>query len=254
MRLKRNYIDLLKELVKTDFKLRYKNSVLGLVWVLLKPFLSFLILYLIFGYLFGQQDPNYRLNLLIGLITFQFFNEATTRGLSSLQNRESIILKVSFPRVIAVMAPIINAVINFGLSLLIFIIFWAFHPTSITAWWLFIPAYIAIIFAVILGFSLITSVMFVKVRDLGTIWEVFTSLLFYATPIIYPISLLPIKLQSLIMLNPVAALIRDIRLIVIQGKEPGWPTFFYLLTLSVVLLVIGWLYFRKNINKIAEKF
>lgn len=254
MRRQNNYFDLLKELVKTDFKLRYKNSVLGLVWVLLKPFLSFLILFIIFGYLFGKSDPNYRLNLLIGLILFQFVNEATTRGMSSLIDRESIILKVNFPRAIAVMAPIINAVVNFGFSLLIFIVFWAFSPTDLTIWWLMIPIYIFIVFAIILGFSLMTSVIYVKIRDLGTIWEVLTTLLFYATPIIYPLALLPGKFQSYILLNPIASLVRDVRLIVIQGQEPGWRTFVYLLVLAVVLLLFGWLYFQKNIKKVAESF
>jgi len=254
MRLKRNYIDLLKELVKTDFKLRYKNSVLGLVWVLLKPFLSFLILYLIFGYLFGNQDPNYRLNLLIGLITFQFFTEATSRGLAGLVSRANILLKINFPREIALLAPIINAIINYTFSLIIFFIFWFFNPTPLTWWWLVAPMYFFLLVMFVIGFSLFTSILYVRLRDLETIWEVLSTLIFYATPIIYPISLLPEKFQSIILLNPVAAIIRDIRLILIQGRPPGVFSIIYVGGVSLLMILFGWLYFRKQIKRVSEDF
>ena len=249
-----NFWDLLLELVKADFKLRYKNSVLGLVWVLLKPLLLFLILYGVFSFVFRFSDPNYKLNLLLGLIIFYFFSEATTRGLSALIERSDIILKVNFPRHIAIAAPVINAYINFLFNLAVFFIFWAFTPTPITWWWLTFPLYIIILGLFVVGFSLFTSIWYIKVRDLATVWEVLLSLLFYITPIVYPMSIIPIKYHQLWTLNPLTAIVRDARYILVDGSMPGFYSIIYVGGLGLLLVVIGWWYFRTHVKRVAEDF
>ncbi len=225
-----------------------------MTWVLLKPFLTFLILYLVFSFVFGAKDPNYRLNLLLGIIIFSFFSEATSRGLSSLYDRSGVILKINFPRQIAILAPIINSLINLLLSLIIFFIFWSFTPTPITVWWPAFLFYILLLTVCIVGFSFFTSILFIKIRDLSTIWEVLLSLLFYATPIIYPISMIPDKYYGIMMLNPITSIIRDARLILIQGQPPGLYSIAYVGGLGIFMLVAGYWYFNRNIRSIAEEF
>ncbi|MBI2448537.1 ABC transporter permease [Candidatus Microgenomates bacterium] len=248
-----NFKDLLFEFVKADFKLRYKNSALGFIWVLLKPFLMFLILYLVFNFIFKSQDPNYALNLLLGIIIFYFFSESTMRGLTSLWDRSSIILKVNFNRQLVIFAPIINAFINFFFSMTIFFIFWFFAPTPITWWWLIFPVYILILALFILGFSFYASVWYARARDLANIWEVVLSLLFYVTPIVYPINIIPAQYHSMMNINPLTSIIRDSRLILIYGHMPGLYSIIYVGGVGLFLAITGWFYFKKSMKKIAEE-
>lgn len=249
----KKYQDLLFQLVKTDFKMRYNNSVLGFIWVLLKPFLIFLILYIVFSFMFSDGDPNYQLNLLLGIIIFYYFSEGTNKGLNSIMQRADVILKIKFPHHIAVLASVLNSLISFVISLIIFFGFWIFSPTPITWWWLLFPVYILIFSILIFGFSLLASVLYIKVRDIASIWEVLTNLLFYATPIIYPMSFVPINLQKILNLNPLTAMIRDCRLMLIMGQPPGTQTFLYLLVVSLILFIFGFWYFQKNVKKVSEK-
>ena len=119
MKITQSNYDLLIEMVKTDFKLRYHGSVLGFIWVLLKPFLLFLILYIIFRYLFARGDIYFSLRLLLGLIIFSYFSEGTVHGLGALLSKANVILKVNFPRQIVVVASIINSLITLLISFII---------------------------------------------------------------------------------------------------------------------------------------
>lgn len=250
---KNNYKDLLWQLVKTDFKMRYNNSVLGFVWVLLKPFLLFLVLYLVFSFVFGASDPNYRLNLLLGLVVFYYFSEGTQKGLNSILDRANIILKINFPHHIAVLASLINSFISFIISLGIFFVFWLFTPTTVTIWWLLIPVYVIIFSVLILGLSLLFSILNVKIRDVSAIWEVGLNAILYATPIIYPLSFIPERLHFYFKLNPLAGMVLDLRDIIIQGLAPDLQSLGYLTVVSLAVGLVGYVYFIKNVKKISEK-
>src|SRR3989344_5703318 len=110
---KGNRWDLFYELVRTDFVMRYHNSVLGFIWVLLRPFLLYLIIVTVFSFLFKSHDPNYQLNLLLGLLLYNYFAESTLRGVTSLYDRSSVILKINFPRIVAVYTSVANSFISF---------------------------------------------------------------------------------------------------------------------------------------------
>jgi ABC-type polysaccharide/polyol phosphate export permease len=189
----------------------------------------------------------------LGLIIFYFFSEATTKGMNSLLDRANVILKINFPRHIAILASTINSLVSLFLSLIIFFVFWFFTPTPVTIWWLTFIFYLAIFTFFVLGFSFFASILLVKFRDLGAIWEVALSALFYLTPIIYPFAVIPEKFQRILVLNPLTTMIRDARLILIGGQPPGLYSFLYLAAVSLIFFIAGYFYFKNNVKKIAEK-
>lgn len=254
MKITQANIDLLWQMVKTDFKIRYNNSVLGFIWVLLKPFLLFLILYLVFSFLFARGDAYYSLRLFLGLIIFSYFSEGTMHGLNSLLSKANIILKVNFPRQIVITASIINSFITLLISFVIFIVFWLFNPTPITPLWLLFPVYLLILTVFIIGLSFFFSIIYVRLRDLQNIWEVLLQMLFWGSAIFYPISILPPKLQFLIFFNPVFVVIYQSRQILIDNQMPDLKFLAILAVASAVLFVAGYFFFKKNIKKIAEYF
>lgn len=257
MRSKENLKDLLIELVKTDFKLRYNNSVLGFLWVLIKPFLMFTILYTVFSHFFGRGNgiENYPLYLLLGIIIFQFFSEGTINGLNSLLNKSGIILKVNFPKDIAVIGSTIISIINFAINLIIFIIFSFFFGTEATC--LSILYFIFIFFILylfIITLSFILSVMYVKFRDMSHIWELFLQLLFYATPIIYPMDFLKGFIYGIVAVNPLTRVVLSARAALIYGKVEFLKSNLILLAVLIPLFFISRWFFEKNVKKIAEEF
>jgi len=248
-----NYRDLLYEFVRSDFRLRYRNSVLGFIWALLKPLLTFAILYLVFGFIFKNQDANYSLNLLLGLVIFQFFSEATSYSLTSLVDRSSLILKARFTRSVIITAPVLNAIINLILSLIVFFGFWAFSSIKMNFWWFLIPVYLAILALISHSLGLIFSIFYAKYRDTRNIWELSLNLIFYLTPIIYPIALIPPRFQRIVLLNPVALIIRDLRLIIISGNYTAVRSLGYLVAFALVAYFLANIFFKRNIKQVIEK-
>jgi ABC-2 type transport system permease protein len=249
-----NQKDLLIELIKTDFKMKYQGSTLGFIWVLLKPFLIFIILYSVFNFAFGKQDPQYGLNLLLGILIFSFFSESTARGISVLLDNANIILKINFPREIVVFARILSSLTNLGIALLIFFMFWLFNVHHF-AWvhLLFLP-YILLLTLFLLGFGWFASIIQIRFRDLQSIWEVLLNLLFYGTPIFWPITILPAQYHKLLFLKPLAIIIQNSRTILIKNSLPDLNQTIYLTVLSVSIFIAGYIFFRKRVNKIAEFF
>jgi ABC-2 type transport system permease protein len=246
--------DLLWQMIKTDFKMQYNNSVLGVAWILLQPFLLFLVFYFIFGFLFTKGDEYFVLRLILGILIAQYFTEGTTRGLTSLLSRSDVLLKANFPRQIAVTASIINSFIAMFFSFIIFFIFWIFKPTAITLLWLLIPLYLIIFTALIIGISFITSILYVRFRDLQKIWPVLMRLVFYGSAVFYPITIIPEEYRYIIFLNPVAVVIHHIGQIIIDNQMPDFKFLFVLIILSAIIFIIGYFYFKKKVKKVAEYF
>lgn len=251
----RNF-DLLKELVKTRFKLRYNNSILGFVWVLMKPLLSFLILYFIFtAFRSGGTDSAFAANLFTGLILYYFFQEGVTYGMSSLIDMASVILKINFPREIAltsslVMA-IINLVINFFIIILITLLT-GFRPEF--AGIVYFAYIILLIFGLIYGITLFLSILFVKVRDLQNIMELLFQLLFWASAVFYNLEDMEGNTGAVIRMNPLAIVIDAARKAFIHGQIDHVSYMIGLSIFTVVLIIFGTLFFKRNIKRIAEFF
>lgn len=250
-----NKKDLLIELIKTNFKLRYNNSLLGFLWVLVKPLMTFCILYVVFSKFKGGWVENYQIYLLLGIIIYTFVNEGIIFGMNGILQTAHIILKVNFPREIALASSLIMAVINFIINLFVLTIFSFFNPVSPSLLsLLYFAVIITIIFTLVYGVSFFTSIILVKLRDLEHITELVMQLLFYATPIFYPLESLPVSIQKVVSFNPLTILIQAAREALIYGNIIHLKSIFIIFLIAIVYLLIGNIYFKKNVKRIAEKF
>ena len=207
---------LLRELVVTDFKLRYQGSALGYVWSVLKPLFLFAILYVVFVYVL-QMDrgvPHFAVTLLLGVVLWSFFTEATSNGLGSIVNRGDLIRKLNFPKYIIVISGTISSLINLGINLLVVILFALINGVDFTWHVLWMIPLVLELYVFALGIAMLLSALNVKFRDTGYIWEIFLQAAFYATPIIYPLTMVMERSQKaaeILFINPVAQIIQDAR-------------------------------------------
>jgi ABC-type polysaccharide/polyol phosphate export permease len=251
-----NYKELIWSLAKTDFKLRYHGSFLGYIWALLKPLLTFLILMFVFSSIFNVRNmgiEHYGLQLLTAIMVFNFFSEGTTAGLNSLMNKSQLVTKIYVPRWTIIVASTLNSVMIFGMNLVVIIAFFAwdrFFPG-----WVGIAAfiyYIILTYTMIISFSLIFAPLYLKFRDLGQIWDVILQALFYASPIVYPLSIIPQKYHAIILANPIGFIIHYTKMAMTENHFASLPQ----LALFTGLIVGGFVFsiwcYRKQEAKIAE--
>ena len=251
--------DIYLELVNTSFKMRYKGSILGFLWVLINPFSMFLLLFLFFSKLSqissGISSSEFGIYLLIGLILFTLFSEGILWGMSSLLEKSEIILKINFPRPVAVASSVSLAVINFLINSILIVILVIFAGVTIS---LSSLAYLLLVIStsviLIYGLSVYLSVLLIRLRDLEHIVELVLMLLFYGSAIFYPIEIIPDKWQFLILYNPLATLIQAARHAIIYDEIVRQDYVLAILGVSVLILVTGTFYFNRQVKKIAEFF
>ncbi len=206
-----NYKELIWMLAKTDFKLRYQGSILGYVWALLKPLLLFAIINFVFSSLFnprGAGNQYYSLQLLVSIILFTFFAEGTSAGMGSLLNKAQLVTKIYVPRWTLILASTVNCALIFLMNLIVIAAFFAYkHFLPGLESVLLFALYAILVYAIIVAFSFFTAPWYVKFRDLVLIWEVIITALFYATPVFYPLQMLPLSVQKILLINPMAFII-----------------------------------------------
>ena len=257
---------LLKELIKTDFKLRYQGSVLGYLWAVLRPLLMFAILYLVFAKLlrFGDDIPHYPVYLLTGTVLWNFFTECTGQGIQAIVNRGDLLRKISFPKYIVVVSATATALINLAINLCVIIIFALINGVTPSLSWLLVPLSIIELYAFALGISFLLGAINVKYRDVTSIWDVLTQALFYAVPIIYPLSLVissgasGLLAAKIILLNPIAQVIQDVRFnLITDATVTTWSMIGAYGLLSILLVVIvlalAAIFFRRKSRRFAEE-
>lgn len=250
---------LLAEMIRTDFKLRYQGSVLGYVWSILKPLFLFAILYTVFTQFLriGAGIPNYGLSLLLGIVLWSFFAEATSGALKSIVAKGSLIRKVDIPRHLIPVASVASAFVNMLLNLVVVFIFAFFTSGNALSWMtlLIMPILLFELILVTLAAGFFLAAVYVKLRDINHIWEVVKQALFYGTPIIYPITLLPYEsLQKLLLLNPLAQIIQDARAVVSWDGNQGISDLYgnnlmIIVPLALVLAALVfsyWLFIKKS--------
>lgn len=253
---------LLSELVRTDFKLRYQGSVLGYAWSLLRPLFMFIILYIVFALVFkvGKDIPNYPIYLLLGIVLWNFFMEMTQQSLGSIVGRGDLIRKIRIPRWLIIVSVSIGTLINLGLNLIVVLGIAVLNGMDFLKTSIWLPFFILEIYLFALGISLILSALFVKYRDISYVWDVFLQAGFYATPILYPLTLITsITFQKLIFINPMAQSIQGARnafvtpvTVTIGDVYQNSFAFLIPLLIIVVLLLVGILYFKKEAKNFAE--
>ena len=208
-------------LIRTDFKTRYHGTIGGFAWALLKPLTMFLVLLAVFSYVFASE-PQYKLDLIIGLFLYEFFQESTKAGLLSIRAKGYLMTKARFPSWIVVVTSASNAAITLALFSVVLIVFLAGMgrapaPGAIALY----ASYQLEFFAIVTGFSLAASVLFMRYRDLNQVWEVVTHAGFFIAPIIYPLGILPERVHVLLYAWPPTPIILFSRSVLIDRRIPS---------------------------------
>ena len=258
--------NLVRELSITSFKLKYTGSALGYVWSLIKPLMLFGIMYLVFSVLLkaGANTPDFPVQLLIAIVAWTFFTEATTTAMNAIAGNGGLIRKAYFPRWILVLASTTSALLTFAINtVLVVVVTLALGHLDLTWRSLLAPLYFVELIMLVLGLSMLLSSLFVFFRDLGHIWEILSLVLFYGSAIVIPFSLIHDKLLKLSAvwklagMNPIAQIVTDLRYALVDPSLP--PMAHYLgglivipILLTVVIFIVGFVVFNRLTPKFAE--
>jgi ABC-2 type transport system permease protein len=231
----RRFFDLLWLTSVTEFKRVYFGTVLGYLWSLIRPLMLFGVLLFVFTQVFkvgSNKVEHYPVFLLLGIVLFTFFQESTTNSVTSVVAQEGVVRKTQFPRLVIPISTVLTGIFNLGLNLLIVLVFlFAFGVDPVWTWLLF-PVALALLFAFTAAISMALSVLYVRFRDIAIIWTVVAQVLFYATPILYPVNFKENPTyEHLMMINPLAVIFEQVRVWILA--EPQAP--------SIVEAAGGWL-------------
>lgn len=258
----RRFADLLWLMASTEFKRNYFGTVLGYLWSLIRPLLLFAVLLFVFTKIIrlGSGVANYPVLLLLNIVLFTFFAEATQNAVTSVISQESVVRKTQFPRLVIPLAVVLTTFFNLCINLLVvlaFILAWGVDPTW--TWLLFPPALgLLVIFAV--AISMILSVLYVHFRDVLMIWAVISQILFYGTPVIYPVEIVPASYQQFVFANPIAPIFEQIRVWVLDPSAPsatavtgGVTGLLPAAAIYLAVVVFSVWIFRREAPRIAEE-
>ena len=250
-------------LAVNEFKLRFFGSVLGYLWQLMRPLLLFGVLYAVFTQFvrLGNKVQFYPVVLLMGIVLYTFFVESTAGSIASLVDRENLVRKIHFPRLAIPLSVVLTASFNLTLNFVVVIVFAAASGVSPHWGWLALPPLLLAFGALCTGVGMLLSALYVRFRDVKPIWDVVTQMIFYAAPVIYAIETIPNhRLQHLIMLNPLAVVIQQVRHSVIDPHAAsaataagGVPRLLIPIGISVAVLALGYWYFDREAPRIAEE-
>jgi ABC-2 type transport system permease protein len=261
----RRFWNLTLTLARTDWKVRFFGSALGYLWSLLRPLMLFGILYLVFSEGVGAGDgiEHYPIVLLSGMMLYFFYAEVTGAATTSLVDREALVRKVGFPRMVVPLAVALVGAFNLVLNLVVLAIFLAINGVAVRWTWLLVPIPILLVGVLATGTGMLLSALYVRFRDIKPIWDVFLQALFYATPILYPITLVQEKserLAHLMMASPLASLIQGTRHLLLGDDTPsaaaaigGAVWLLIPLAIGVIVTVLGFVVFERTAPHAAEE-
>ncbi|HEY7961532.1 MAG TPA: ABC transporter permease [Solirubrobacteraceae bacterium] len=256
-------------LARTEFKLRFYGSVLGYVWTLVRPLLLFGVLWVFFtkvGHVNNGKTPGeefYGAQLLGSIVLFTFFAEATTGAVRSVVDRENLVRKIHFPRLVIPLSVVLLALFNLGLNLVVVAIFAIAAGVHPMLSWLELPLIVGALIVFSAGMAMLLSALFVHFRDIQPIWEVLSQILFYASPVIISIQTVTSRLSSTLlhvyMLNPLAVIFQQFRHAMITNATPAagavlgsWSALLGALAIVVAIFVVGFAVFNRAAARIAE--
>jgi ABC-2 type transport system permease protein len=258
-------------IARNEFKLRFFGSALGYVWQLVRPLLLFGVLYVFFtqvakvGQGGGPGNRFYGAQLLASIVLFTFFSEATIGAVRSVVDRENLVRKIQFPRLVIPLSTVLLAMFNLALNLVVVLGFALLSGVRPMLSWLEIPLILGVLLVLVVGLAMLLSALYVPFRDIQPIWDVITQILFYASPVIIPVEQVrehllhhPLLLK-LYMLNPLADVFQQFRHAVINPSTPsaahllgGWTLLLAPIGLVVALAALGFWYFNRSAPLIAE--
>ncbi len=246
------YRELIWNLTLADLKNRYQNTALGFFWSLLSPLLMMGVLYIVFRHLWGREE-DFAINLLVGIMAWQFFATGTSSSLNTIVGKAGLVTRVYIPRQILVMSNALSGLINSLLTfvVLLFIILALLGHLSVTV--LLFPLIHIVYFFFIYGAGLLLSSLFVYFRDLNQIWQVLIQVLFFVSPIFYPLSIVPASLMPYYLLNPVTQFIIMYRDVMVDGNLPSLYSIVVVIGFAIAAYLVGSLVFGKLQRRFAEE-
>ncbi len=246
------YRELIRHLTVADLKNRYQNTSLGFFWSLLNPFLLATVLYFVFSHLFGTEE-NFAASLLVGIMAWRFFANGTTSSVGAIVSKPNLVTRVYLPRQILVLsnalANLISSLLEFLVLLPIIFVLIGYLPPTV----LLFPIVHLVYFWFIYGAGLLLAALFVYFRDLNQIWEVLTAALFWCSPIVYPITIVPAYLMPYYILNPVTQIIGIYRQVMLAGTLPSLYSLAGVIAVGVAAYFVGSFVFSKLQRRFAEE-
>ena len=239
----------LSTLVSKDFKLKYRRSILGVLWSLLNPLLMMIILSAVFSYMFRFSIDNYPVYLILGQTLFTLMIDATTNGMNSIIDAAPLIKKIRVEKIIFPIEKVLFALLNFVISLIAVVGVMLFFQIAPTFNILFLPLLLVYMLLFSTGLSMLLSALAVFFRDIIHLWSVVTTAWMYATPVFYPLSLLPEYLQQAMVANPMYQFVTYFRDIMMNGVCPNLETNLICFAMAAVTFIVGLVVFRKTQNK-----
>ena len=248
------YHELLYFLTWRDVKIRYKQTLLGVLWALLQPLCMMAIFALFFGRLVGvpSEGVPYPLFAFAGLLPWTFFSTAINSGGNSVVNSANLITKVYFPRLLVPAAAVGASLVDFGISFVALVVLMAYYRVAISPNLLMLPVLFLLLIALALGFSILMAALNVKYRDIRFALPFIIQLWFFASPIIYPSTLLPRRWQWLFALNPMTGIIEGFRASLFGGKGFNWPAIGLSAIFTIVLLACATAIFKRMETSFAD--
>lgn len=257
----RRFFELLWLMAVTEFKRAYFGTVLGYVWSLLRPLILFAVLLFVFTKIFrlGSEVVNYPVLLLFNIVLFGFFQESTTTAVTSVVAQEGIVRKTQFPRLVIPLSVVLTGLMNLGLNMIAVLAFLLAYGVDPTWTWLLLPVIIVPLAVFTIAISMLLSALYVRFRDMLIIWTVSATVLFYGTPLLYPIEVAPEGLRAPMMVNPLAVIFEQARVWIVDPTAPnaaeaaGSP--WRLIPAGVIFVVacvLGWRVFTREAPRIAE--
>jgi ABC-2 type transport system permease protein len=249
----------LRVMARTQFKLKYVDSILGYVWSLAKPLSYFGVLWIVFGRFFDTGIGRFPAYLLIGIVLYTFLFDAVGAALPSILERGPLLRRIAFPPLVIPVSATVTAAMTFGVNLVVVAIFVGASGVVPGVGWLLLPLLLLQLYAFVLGLALLVATLFVRFHDIGPIWELVAQLTLFASPIMYPITILPDWAERLVMLNPFVQVLQDVRRIVLGSHESlgTLPTSVWshvaTVVLTVVTLLVGLWVYRHDAPTFAEK-
>jgi ABC-type polysaccharide/polyol phosphate export permease len=236
-----------------DLKIRYRNSVLGVLWSFVEPLLLLAVLFVVFSTMFRFEIPNFPIYLLLGIVCYRFFQNGTTLALNSLTNRSATITQIYFPRSIPGLSAGITSAIMLIFELMVLGIFMAAFQFIPTITILLLPLVLMLELLLVLGIALPLSVLNAKFKDTEFIWGVVLSAGFFLTPIFYQFDMLPEAVRNVLQFSPMVQIVTMAHHVVLYGMLPSVNTILYAVGSISVITVVGYLIFRKYQARIAEE-
>jgi ABC-2 type transport system permease protein len=259
----RRFLSLLWVLSATGFRLSFHGTALGYLWSLVRPLLTFGVLLAVFTqvFRFGDEVKDYPALLLLNIMLFSIFGDASAKAVVSVLSNEGVVRKTQFPRAVIPISVVLTEVLNLVLNLLVVFVFILVYGVDPTWTWLLLPLLAAALVAITAGVSMLLSALYPRFRDVALLWAVLSTALFYATPILYPIESAPDQFRRLVQLNPLTPIFEQAQKWVIDPDAPGaiaaasgseW-VLVASLSLYVIVIATGFVVFNREAPRIAEE-